>query len=113
MVADLLLSAGKVINKIGMGGPNPGIARNGGGNSAPCQDVFGGFVHNALRALQSAHLSPKSDNLPPKCALLPQNRSFNHISKFSLTKMIYALLSKNVVSRIYALLLAKFAKVPG
>ena len=27
--------------------------------------------------------------------------------------MIYALLSKNVVSRIYALLLAKFAKVPG
>ena len=76
MVADLLLSAGKVINKIGMGGPNPGIARNGGGNSAPCQDVFGGFVHNALRALQSAHLSPKSDNLPPKCALLPQNRSF-------------------------------------
>ena len=49
------------------------------GDSAPCQDFFGGFVHNALRALQSAHLSPKSDNLPPKCALLPQNRSFNHI----------------------------------
>ena len=27
--------------------------------------------------------------------------------------MIYALLSKNVASRIYALLLAKFAKAPG
>ena len=51
---------------------------------------------------------------PQKCALIPQNISFNHISlTFSLTKMIYALLSKNVVSRIYALLLAKFAKVPG
>ena len=51
---------------------------------------------------------------PQKCALIPQNRSFNHISlTFSLTKMIYAVLSKNVSSRIYALLLAKFAKVPG
>ena len=47
-------------------------------------------------------------------AFIPQNRSCNQISlTFSLTKMIYALLSKNVVSRIYALLLAKFAKVPG
>ena len=52
--------------------------------------------------------------MPPKCALLPQNRSFNHISlSFSLTKLIYPLLSKNVTSRIFALLLAKFAKVPG
>ena len=51
---------------------------------------------------------------PQKCALIPQNRSFNHISlTFSLTKMSYALLSKNVASRIYELLLAKFAKVPG
>ena len=51
---------------------------------------------------------------PQKCALIPQNNSFNHTSlTFSLTKMIYALLSKNVTSRIYALLLAKFAKVPG
>ena len=33
-----------------------------GGGSAPCQDFFGGFVHNALRALQSDHLSQKSDN---------------------------------------------------
>ena len=34
---------------------------------------------------------------PQKCALIPQNRSFYHISlTFSLTKMIYALLSKNV-----------------
>ena len=32
----------------------------------PCQDFFGGFVHTALRALQSDHLSPKSDNFPPK-----------------------------------------------
>ena len=30
------------------------------GDSAPCQDFFGGFVHNALRALQSDHLSTKS-----------------------------------------------------
>ena len=29
-----------------------------GGDSAPCQDFFGGFVHNALRALQSYHSSP-------------------------------------------------------
>ena len=51
---------------------------------------------------------------PQKCALIPQNRSFNHISlTFSLTKIIYTLLSKNVASGIYALLLAKFAKVPG
>ena len=63
---------------------------------------FGEFVHNALRALQSDHSSPKSDNFPQKCALIPQNRSFNHISlTFSLTKIIYALL------------LAKFVKVPG
>ena len=85
-----------------------------GGGSAPCQDFFGGFVHNALRALQSDHSSPKSDNFPPKCALIPQNRSFNHISlTFSLTKMIYALLSKNVASRIYALLWAKGPRIRG
>ena len=40
---------------------------------------------------------------PQKCALIPKNRSFNHISlTFSLTKMIYALLSKNVESHIRA-----------
>ena len=49
---------------------------------------------------------------PQKCALIPQNRSFNHISlTFSLTQMIYALLSKNVASLIYALLLTKFARM--
>ena len=53
---------------------NPGIARKGGrGGSAPCQDFFGGFVHNALRALQSDHSSPKSDNFPPKvCPYSPE-----------------------------------------
>ena len=45
---------------------NPGIARKGRGG----RGSFGRFVHNALRALQSAHLSPKSDNLPPKCAII-------------------------------------------
>ena len=49
---------------------------------------------------------------PQKCALIPQNRSVNHMSlTFSLTKMIYALLSENVASHIYALLLAKFAMI--
>ena len=49
-----------------------------------------------------------------KCALIPQNRSFNHMFlTFSLTKIIYALLLKNVSSCIYELLLAKFAKMPG
>ena len=75
--------------------------------SAPCQDFFGGFVHNALRALQS---DQKVIISPQKCALIAQNRSFYHISlTFSLAKMNSALLPKNVVSRICALLLAKFA----
>ena len=52
---------------------NPGIARKGWGGSAPCQDFFGGFVHNTLRALQSNHLSPKSDNfLPNVCPYSPE-----------------------------------------
>ena len=46
-------------------GRGTGIARKGGA-FAPCQDFFGGFVHNALRALQIDHSSPKSDNFPPK-----------------------------------------------
>ena len=51
---------------------------------------------------------------PQNCARIPQNRSFNHVYlTFSLRKIIYALLSKNVASGIFALLLAKFAKVPG
>ena len=68
-------------------------------------EFFGGFVHNALWALQSDHLSPKSDNFLPKRALISQNRSSNHIYlTFSLSKMILALLSKNVQSHIYPIL---------
>ena len=44
---------------------NLGIARKGGG-SASCQDFFGGFVHNALRALQSDHFPPKVCPFPPE-----------------------------------------------
>ena len=56
-------------------------------------------MQNALRALQSDHLSSPS---------FPQHGSFNHIYlTFSLLKIIYTLLSKNVASRIFALLLAK------
>ena len=58
-----------------------------GGEALPLASFFEGF---ALRALQSDHLSPKSDNLP-------QNISFTNIYlTFSLSKMIYALLLKNV-----------------
>ena len=67
---------------------NPGIARKGGrGGSAPCQDFFGGFVHNALRALQSDHSSPKSDNFPPKSVpLYPRlHQSFLLLHKFSIS----------------------------
>ena len=47
-----------------------------------------GFVHNALRALQSDPLSPKSDNFPPK--VCPYSPSLNHIySKFSLSKITF------------------------
>ena len=51
-----------------VGAPNvPKIlAMPEGGGSSPCQDLFGGFVHNALRALQS-------DNFPPKvCPYSPE-----------------------------------------
>ena len=45
---------------------------------------------------------PKVIISPQKCALIPQNRSYNHIYlTFSLSKMIYALLLKNVASRIW------------
>ena len=51
---------------------------------------------------------------PQKCALIPQNRSFNHLFlTFSLTKIICALLLKNFASRIYSLFLAKFSKMSG
>ena len=82
------------------------------GGSHLCQDFFGGFVHNALRALQSDHSSPKSDNLPPKVPLFPR---IDHLTTFFniFTHKNYLLLSKNVASCIYVLLLAKFSKVPG
>ena len=46
---------------------NPGIARRGGGLCP-----LPGFVHNSLRALQSDHSSPKSDNFPQKCTHFPR-----------------------------------------
>ena len=75
-----------------------------GGEALPLASFFEGF---ALRALQSDHLSPKSDNLP-------QNISFTNIYlTFSLSKMIYALLPKNATSRTCALLWGKFSRMPG
>ena len=94
--------------------PKSWHCHRGGGGLAPCQDFFGGFVHNVLRALQSDRSSPKVTVSPKKCALIPQNRSFNHLFlTFSLTKIICALLLKNFASRIYSLFLAKFSKMSG
>ena len=63
-----------------------------GGCSAPCQDFFRGFVHNALRALQSDHLPPISDNVPPKVRLYSPELIIYHIYlSFSLSKIVYAL----------------------
>ena len=59
VVADLLLSAGKVINKIGMGGPNPGIARNGGGELCPLPGCFW-------------RICPQCTEGPPKCSFIPK-----------------------------------------
>ena len=54
--------------------PKSWHCHRGGGGSAPCQDFFGGFVHNALRPLQSDQSSPKSDNFPPKvCPHFPES----------------------------------------
>ena len=50
---------------------------------------------------------------PQKCALIPQNRSFNHIYVTFSLKNDKSIFAENVTSRIYALLLAKFAKMPG
>ena len=53
----------------------------------------------------------------PKVIISPQKGSFpprNHIYlTFSFSKMIYALLSKIVASRIYAILWAKSLRMPG
>ena len=44
-----------------------------GGELCPLPGFFGVFVHNALRALQRDHSSPRSDNFPPKvCPMDPQ-----------------------------------------
>ena len=40
--------------------------QKGKGGPSLSRIFFGGFVHNALRALQSDHSSPKSDNFYPK-----------------------------------------------
>ena len=54
-----------------------------------------GDLSHALRALKGDHLSPKKWYFPTKVFLIPQKRSFNHIYlTFSLSNMIYALLSK-------------------
>ena len=37
----------------------------------------------ALRALKGDHFSPKSDDIPSKVFLVPQNRQFNHIFIFN------------------------------
>ena len=55
---------------------------------------------------------------PQKVIICPQSVPFfpriDHLTTFiSLSKMIFALLSKNVAIRIYALLLAKFARMSG
>ena len=53
--------------------------------------VGGPYAPKVIIRHQKVIISPK------KCALIPQNRSFNHIPlTFSLKKMIYALLSKDV-----------------
>ena len=56
------------------------------------------------------YTSPKSDNFPTKVFLFPRNHIY---LTFSLSKMIYALLSKIVASRIYAILWAKSLRMPG
>ena len=90
---------------------NTGIARKGVGG-LPLARIFWRICPQCTVGPPKWSFITKKWWIPPqKCALIPQNRSFNHISlTFLLTKIIYALLSKNVASRIYALLLSKFAK---
>ena len=52
--------------------------------------------------------------LPTKVFLIPKNRSFNHIYlTFSLPNMSLLSTTKNVTSRIYALVWAKSLRMPG
>ena len=53
---------------------------------------------------------PKVIISPQKCSFFPRNHIY---LTFSLSKMIYALLLKNVTSRIYALIWAKSLRMPG
>ena len=86
----------------------------GWGGVRPLPVFFWRIWPHALRALKGDHSSPKSDNYPTKVFLFPHNRSFNHIYlTFSLSEWFYALLSKNVASRIYTLLWAKSLRMPG
>ena len=90
-------------------GPNvPKIqALPGWGGSDPCLDFFEGFVHLHSGPSKVIIHHPKVIIFPTKVFLFPRN----HINlTFSLSKMIYALWSKNVTSRIYAILWAKSPK---
>ena len=87
---------------------NTGIAGMGG--SDPCLDFCEGFVHMHWGPSKVIIHHPKVIIFPTKVFLFPRN----HINlTFSLSKMIYALLSKNGASRNYTLLWAKFARMPG
>ena len=60
-----------------------------------CLETGSWVGYFVIMGLQKWPLSPKVINFPQKYALFPQNRSFNRIYiTFSLSKMIYALLSK-------------------
>ena len=86
---------------------NTGIAGMGGG-IWPLPRFLWRICPHALRALKGDHSSPKSDNFPTKVFLFPRN----HINlTFSLSKMIYTLLSKNVASCLYALLWTIFGRM--
>ena len=82
---------------------NTGIARKGVGG-LPLARIFWRICPQCTVGPPKWSFITKKWWIPPqKCALIPQNISFNHISlTFLLTKIIYALLSKNVASRIYA-----------
>ena len=76
---------------------NTGIARKGVGG-LPLARIFWRICPQCTVGPPKWSFITKKWWIPPqKCALIPQNISFNHISlTFLLTKIIYALLSKNV-----------------
>ena len=86
--------------------PKYSHCRNGGG-SDPCLDFCEGFVHMHWGPSKVIIHHPKVIIFPTKVFLFPRN----HINlTLSLSKIIYELLSKNVASRIYAILWAKSPK---